>query len=229
MALTPRLTGHETILLVRGLSFVLGGLFVALVGVVGTQLPSAVTWSGRLLLLVPVGAGLIVFGAGCLNRMATPGPRVKAAAQRCLWLALAAAFLTPFAYFWQRVPWRDYLTTNLLLLLVCGVGLLLCVNRLVLRLGKFFRDETLVVMARVGEWICHLMVVFPLTATLVGLRIGCWREQLPFLNAVSHLLAGLGTWAKAMALAPVCFTAALLWTLKAVGLAEIEKMDENEV
>ncbi|MBI5396441.1 MAG: hypothetical protein HZA91_14195, partial [Verrucomicrobia bacterium] len=73
MALASTLTGREAIWLVRGLSFVLAGLLTALAGVVLTQLPTAMVWSGRLLWLVTAGAWLIVFGAVCLNRLSTPG------------------------------------------------------------------------------------------------------------------------------------------------------------
>ena len=228
MATTARLTGRETIWLVRGLSFVLGGLFAALAGVVLTQLPWAAVWTGRLLWLLPAGAWLIVFGAGCLQRMATPGLQVKVAAQRCLWLVLVTAFLSPFAYFWYRAPWHDYLTANVLLLLICSVGLLLCLSKLALRLGEFFQDETLALVARISGWLCHLAVVFPLAAVLLGICIGSWREQLPLLGTVSHLLDNLSPLARAMALAPACFMAALLWTLKAVGLAQIENLDKRD-
>jgi hypothetical protein len=227
MAITARLSGREVIWLVRGLSFVLGGLFTALAGAVLTQLPWAEVWTGRLLWLLTAGAWLIVFGAGCLQRMATPGLQVKAAAQRCLWLALVTAFLSPFAYFWYRAPWRDYLTANVLLLVICGVCLLLCLSRLALRLGEFLRDETLALVARISGWLCHLTLVFPLAAVLLGIGIGSWREQLPLLGTMSHLLDNLSPLAKAMALAPACFMAALLWTLKAVGLAQIENLDKH--
>ncbi|MBI5394234.1 MAG: hypothetical protein HZA91_02960, partial [Verrucomicrobia bacterium] len=156
--------------------------------------------------------------------LSTPGARAKAAAQRCLWLALVTAFLAPFAYFWHRAPWRDYLTANVLLLLVCSTGLLLCMNRLVWRLGEFFQDETLAVTARVSRWVCWLLVVFPGVAILSGLGVGCWYQQLPFFDALGNLLGRLGPWAKTMALAPACLTAALLWTLKAVGLAQIGEL-----
>jgi hypothetical protein len=219
MASATTLTAGELIWLVRGLSFMLGGLLTALAGAVVTQLPTALVWSGRLLLLVPSGAGMIVYGAACLSRLASPVPRLKAAAQRCLWLAVALLFLSPFAYFWYRAPWRDYLTVNVLLLLVCAVWLLLAANRLVLRWGAAFRDDTLVWMARIGHWLCCLLVVFPSAAFLSALAVSCWHHQQPFLSTASHLIGRLDSWVEALALAPACLTASLLWTLKAAALA----------
>lgn len=222
MAPATTLTAGELIWLVRGLSFMLGGLLTAMAGAVVTQLPSALVWSGRLLLLAPAGAGLMVYGAGCLSRIAAPGPRLKAAAQRCLWLAAAITLLAPFAYFWYRAPWRDYLAANVLLLLVCAAVLLLCLNRLVLRWGALFRDDTLVIMARLSDWLCYLLVMFPGTAFLSALGVSCWTQQQPFLGTASNLIGRLDSWVEAMALAPACLTASLLWTLKAAALARFQ-------
>lgn len=216
------LTAGELIWLVRGLSFMLGGLLTALAGAVVTQMPTALVWSGRLLLLASAGAGLMVYGAGCLSRLASPLPRLKSAARRCLWLAMAVLLLSPFAYFWYRAPWRDYLTANVLLLLACAVWLLLAINRLVMRWGTAFRDETLVLMARIGNWLCYLLVVFPGVAFLSALAVSCWHHEHPFFGAMAGVLGRLDGWVEAMALAPVCLTASLLWTLKAAALARFQ-------
>jgi hypothetical protein len=184
-------------------------------------------WSGLLLLLVSLGAWVVVLGASALNCLAAPGPRVKAAAKRCVWLAWGTLFLSPFAYFWHRAPWLDYLTANVVLLAVCAVALLLSVDRLALRLAEFFRDETLAVMARIGEIACYVMIVFPMMAGFLGLCVVCHLRQQPFLNAIGEAMGWLHPWAKAIVLAPACFTVALLWTLKAVALAQIEELESR--
>jgi hypothetical protein len=221
MGASHKFTGREVVWLVRGLAFVLTGLLATIGGIASFQLFPLLAVTGRPLLLLPLGALLVWVGLVYLRRVATPGPAWSATAGQCSWLALVALFLSPFAYLWHKLPWLDYLGWNVLLLLVAAAAVLSFINRLVQRLAEFFNDETLETMARVCQGVNYLLVVFPMAGGLAVLSAMSWHYQLSFGDILREWLNSLPAWAKVFVLSPPCLTGALLWTAKAMGLAQL--------
>lgn len=210
--------------LVRGLAFVLAGLVGGVACVALNQVSPLAALLGRHLLGLPLAGAMLWFGTGTLRRVTTPGEPWQAATRRCLWSAVGVFFLSPFAYLWHSAPSVDYLTVNFIFFNLSSAMFVCNANRLTFRLAEFYGDRLLALLARGSELLCYSTLSFAVGAGGVGAWMMMEREGLDAGAAVELLLEGFWPWLIAMGLAPVCVTAALLWTAKAISLARFESL-----
>lgn len=217
------------ICLVRGLAFVLAGLMCGVACVAMNQISLLSALLGRHLLGMPLAGALLWFGSASLRRVTILGGAWGATAKRCFWTAICVCFLSPFVYLWHSAPSVDYITFNFLLFNL-GSAVFVCnANRLVYYLGDFFGDRLLAGLARGSELFCYSTLSFTVGACVVGSWIVSMREGIGFRTSVDLMLSGFGPWLVAVGMAPVCVTAALLWTAKAISLARlVSRSDAGE-
>ncbi|MCX6909726.1 MAG: hypothetical protein NTY01_17030 [Verrucomicrobia bacterium] len=221
---SPKCSGREMIWLVRGLAFVLAGLVGGVACVALNQISPLAALMGRHLLGLPLAGALLWFGAATLRQVTTPGGAWRAATRRCLWSAVCVFFLSPFAYLWHSAPSVDYLTFNFAFFNLSSAVFVCNANRLTFWLAEFYGDRLLALLARGSELLCYSTLSFAVGASAVGTWMVMGREGLDAGAAADLLLGSFWPWLVVIGLAPVCVTAALLWTAKAISLARFESL-----
>lgn len=132
--------------LARGLTVLFWGLPTALVVCVWT----AQTQRFRPFGFVPavVSLGLLLYGVLLLGRF-QPQERVwRRALDQALLLAMINLGLSPFLYWWSRMPAQPFFTGIVQLLALTGLVFLIHLNQVLLRLSTMLPDETLRAEAR---------------------------------------------------------------------------------
>ena len=210
--------------LARGLAFTLAGLVGAVACVALSRLSPVAAQLDRHLLGLPPAGALLWIGAACLHRVTTPGGVWCAATKRCLWLAVCVFFFSPFAYLSFREPSVDYLVFNFLFFSVASAVFVCCTNRMVLRLAEFHDDRLMTLWARGNECFTYAALLVAAGAFAAASWIVATEEGMEVEGAVELFWSGFWPWLLKLCLAPVCVTAALLWSMKAVTMARFEAL-----
>lgn len=206
--------------LVRGLSALFWGLPAALVVCFGTALMG---WF-QVLSIAPVlvTTGLLFYGLmqlGAFQRQERPW---RLALDRARLVALVNFGLSPFLYWWHRIPENQFFTVVVGLLAVTGLLFLFNLNLVIGRLGEMLPDETLRQETR------HFTVLNRslLVALVVMVSIYVFLLRMPGLpTPLLILLVALQRFSHSaallMVLMPLSLTMALLWKTKEVILDSI--------
>ena len=127
--------------LVRGLSALFWGLPAALVVCVGT---ASAGWFGEYGIAPPVAAtGLLFFGLWQLGSFQKQERPWRGALDRARFFALVNLWLSPFLYWWNRVPAQPFFDLVLQVLALSSLLFLMSLNRVLERLGAMLPDEGL--------------------------------------------------------------------------------------
>ncbi|SRR5213594_4231952 len=221
--------------LVRGLSALFWGLPIAVVVCVQTAIGD---------LLRPLGVapallanGLLFYGLNLLGRFQKQERLWIGTLDRVRVLALINLGLSPFLFWWSRVPTHQFLTSAVQLLVFTGLLFLIGLNILLQRLTAMLPDEALrletrlftrvnrvillVVLVLVGAYAVAVWVDPALPDKVIGWlldRTTLRRHAYPFValvDRVRHVILML------VVLLPVAMTMALLWKIKEVILASV--------
>lgn len=127
--------------LVRGLSALFWGLPTALIVCVGTALGG---WF-RVFSIAPVmmTTGLIFYGLWQIGAFQKQERPWRLALDRTRLVALVNFGLSPFLYWWNRMPDNSFFSTVIGLLAVSSLLFLFNLNLVIARLGQMIPDETL--------------------------------------------------------------------------------------
>jgi hypothetical protein len=206
--------------LVRGLSALFWGLPLALLVYAETV---KTDWLRAYTIFPPLATtGLLLFGLWQLGAFQKQERPWRAALDRTRLLALINFGLSPFLYWWSRVPDNFFFTLMVCLLAVSALLFLFTLNRVLLRLGAMLPDETLRSETRhytaVNQYLLAALLVFASlymalkqTPELPGLleRIAIWADSTSFV-ALTFLV-----------LLPLAMTMALIWKTKEVILDNV--------
>lgn len=206
--------------LVRGLSALFWGLPVALIVCVGT---ASAGWF-RAFSIVPVlgSTGMLLYGLwqlGAFQRQERPW---RTALDSARLVALINFGLSPFLYWWNKMPDQPFFTVVVALLAMSGLLFLFNLNLVIARLGEMLPDETLRQETRQFTALNRSLLV-----SLVALAaLYVFLLQMPGLpGAVLGLLLRVQPVSHAMMLLmillPLSLTMALLWKTKEVILESI--------
>jgi hypothetical protein len=206
--------------LVRGLSALFWGLPAALVICFHTARAEGMATFG----VVPamVATGVLLYGLWQMGGF-QPQERVwRRALDLAKGLALVNFGLSPFLYFWNRLPGTAFFFYMVLLMLVTGLLFLASLNHVLKRLGAMLPDEALRVETRqfTALNLNMLLATFLLVAIYLVLRqareLPFWLEM--FENAIER---GSFWFLILLVLLPLAMTMALLWKTKEVILENI--------
>lgn len=228
---------------VRGLSALFWGLPIALLACVKTAMGDSwhafgswgapllrhQGWAGLFVDLMqaclPAAAslGLMLYGLRCLARF-QPQERIwMAALDRATLLNALVLALVPFAHWWSVMPRDRFFAQSTAIMIFAGIGFMMSLNHVLLRLSAMLPDEVLRSDVRLFAGMNGgLIGVFGL---LVGVQIvaGMKPDAMPLF--VLTLLAELGesrSWIFIMlALVPMALTMTLLWKAKEAILASV--------
>src|SRR5579859_6568280 len=127
--------------LVRGLSALFWGLPAALVICFHTARADSLKSFG----IVPpvVCTGLLLHGVWQMSSFQKQERVWRRALDRALWLSMINLGLSPFLYWWNKMPGNVFFTIMVVLLIVSGLLFLGSLNAVLRRLGDMLPDETL--------------------------------------------------------------------------------------
>ena len=225
--------------LVRGLSALFWGLPAALVICVGT---ASAGWF-RAYGMAPALAvmALLFFGVWQLGHFQKQERPWRNALDLALLLSLINTGLSPFLYWWSRVPDQPVFSVSIRLLAASGLLFVWSLNIVLRRLGEMLPDETLRQETRQFTALNRLLLVALLALLTIYLVVlpAIQRFYLPSANHSYHFdlldtqvaipILGLqfnGAWLLwlvfcLLALLPIAMTMALLWKTKEVILDSV--------
>ncbi len=205
--------------LVRGLSALFWGLPLALVVCFHTaKADSLKTYQ-----LVPplASTGLLLYGLWLLGAFQKQERVWRSALDGAMILALINFGLSPFLYWWNKMPQNGFFTGIVIALVFSGLLFLASLNRVLRRLGAMIPDEALRAETRqfTGLNLSVLAVTLIVTVGYVGLgRFPDW----PFFQALLAELEERNFWLLVLlVLLPMAMTMALLWKTKEVILDNV--------
>ncbi len=206
--------------LVRGLSALFWGLPIALVVCVWTANPQ---WLKSFGIVPPMlCTGLLVYGLGQLGAFQKQERIWRNALDRARILGLINFGLSPFLYWWSRVPANPFFLSVVLLLALSGLMFLASLNLVLQRLGAMLPDEALRLETRQFT-VLNLNLLFA-TFLLALLYFGLLQfQKLPlWLTSVALALERGSPWFLiVLVLLPLAMTMALLWKTKEVILDNV--------
>jgi hypothetical protein len=221
--------------LARGLSVLFWGLPIALVACVQSAKGD---WFRPLGVLPPiVSTGLLFYGLTLLGSFQKQERVWHAALERVKFVALLNLGMSPFLYWWNRIPSNPFFGAVVEILMVSSLLFLVLLNPMMVRLTSMLPDETLRIETRMFGMVNRYML---LALTLVvsayfimvhidpGLpdRFIGWLLKISPLpaqaNVVFYFLDRAGIWIVLfLILLPLAMTMALLWKIKEVILASV--------
>ena len=206
--------------LVRGLSALFWGLPLALVVsvYVGTN-----DWGRSTHMMAPVVAlGLMFYGLSLLSDFQKQERVWREAVDRAKLLALVNVGLSPFIYWFNRIPGETFFGMAVLMLMVTGLLFLFNLNHVLQRLAAMLPDETLRTETRVFGNLNQSL----LTAILILLAMFFVLqrfEDVPLaLKRILEVMNMLRLWLLVfLILLPMAMTMTLIWKIKEVIFASV--------
>ena len=206
--------------LVRGLSALFWGLPAALIVCVGT----AVSGWFRAFSIAPAFAatGLLLFGLWQLGSFQKQERPWRIALDRARLVALVNFGLSPFLYFFNRIPENSFFTLVVVLLGLSGLLFLFNLNLVVARLGEMLPDETLRQETRQFTVLNRTLLVMLLGLTSIYVFLVRMPElPVPLMVLLAHLQR-VSHWSLLLlVLLPLSLTMALIWKTKEVVLESV--------
>jgi len=221
--------------LARGLSALFWGLPIALVICVQSAKSD---WLSEIPVFPAlIATGLLYYGLTLLGNFQQQERVWRAALDRAKLLALVNIGLSPFLYFWNRVPSNPYFNAMVHLNMITGLVFLLLLNPMLLRLTAMLPDETLRLETRLFTSLNRYLLsgtvvvfsVYFIAAEYFPLAFQQTLDLLFRLNpfpqrsgSISILLDRGGIWMVLIVLLlPVAMTMALIWKVKEVILSSV--------
>jgi hypothetical protein len=213
--------------LVRGLSALFWGLPIALIVCVWTAWPQWLKAAGWVPPLIST--AMLLYGLWQLAAFQKQERVWRRSLDAASVLALINLGLSPFVYFWSRIP-NTFFSVAVVFLAICSLLFLASLNLVLKRLGAMLPDEALrletnqftslnlnllivIVFLSVLYFLLHL---FPTVAESVLQMLPYWLSKLltNLLQLSSYILVML-------VLLPLAMTMALLWKTKEVILDSV--------
>lgn len=214
--------------LVRGLSALFWGLPLALVVCVKTATeewfrPRGLFPPAIVGILPPlIVTALLFYGLNLLGAFQKQERIWREALDRARVLALVNMGLSPFIYWWNKLPFVSFYALAISLLMLCGLLFLFNLNYALQRLAAMLPDETLRLEARVfGTMNLYLLC---LTLALIAVYFVLNQfERLPgVLESFVHGLEFTRQWLLVfLILLPMAMTMSLIWKIKETIFASV--------
>jgi hypothetical protein len=204
--------------LVRGLSALFWGLPITLIVCFHTAKADALKSFG----IVPplLTTGLLAFGLWQLGDFQKQERVWRAALDRARLLSLINFGLSPFLYWWNKVPGNEFFLAMVLLLTFSALLFLGSLNLVLRRLGAMLPDETLRLETRQFTALNLNLLFASFLVVLVYLGLGQFHPLPHWLDAMVTMLDRGSFWFLILliplVLLPLAMTMALLWKTKEV-------------
>ena len=221
--------------LVRGLSALFWGLPISLVVCVQTARGDWLQPAG---VLPPmIATALLFYGLELLGHFQKQERVWQTALDRAKIFALINIGLSPFLYWWNRVPSQAFYGSVVEIMILSGLFFLFCLNPMLWRLAAMLPDETLRLETKTFTAVNRYLLLFALALISFFFLVARVKPLLldrlfqlvvalyPFQNSAGSAALWLdrgGTWGVLfLILLPVAMTMALIWKIKEVILASV--------
>ena len=206
--------------LVRGLSALFWGLPLALIICFHTARADSLKSYGVIPPLVTT--GLLVFGLWQLGDFQKQERVWRTALDRARIFSLINFGLSPFLYWWNKIPTNNFFLGMVALLTVCALIFLGCLNLVLRRLGAMLPDEGLRLETKQFTSLNLNLLFLTLLFGIFYVVLGQFRKLPPWLGVVATLLDHGSFWFLVLlVLLPLAMTMALLWKTKEVILENV--------
>ena len=206
--------------LVRGLSALFWGLPAALIVCFHTARADSLKSFG---VLPPVVCtALLLYGVWQMTAFQKQERVWRAALDRALALGMINLGLSPFLYWWNKMPGSLFFTIIVIVMTVSGLLFVGSLNVVLQRLGAMLPDETLRLETK--QFTALNLNLIWATFTLCALYLGLGQLKMPplYLQAVMIVLDRGSFWFLVLlVLLPLAMTMALLWKTKEVILDNV--------
>jgi hypothetical protein len=206
--------------LVRGLSALFWGLPAALVICFHTARADSLKTFG----IIPpvVCTGLLFYGVRQMISFQRQERVWRGALDRALCLSLINLGLSPFLYWWNKVPGNGFFTIMVVLMTVSGLLFLGSLNVVLQRLGAMLPDESLRLETRQFTVLNLNLIWATFVLCIIYLGLGQLKSPPLYLQAVMIVLDRGSFWLLVLlVLLPLAMTMALLWKTKEVILDNV--------
>ena len=207
--------------LARGLSALFWGLPIALI--VCAQTAKA-EWFKSLGIVPPlVATSLLVYGLWQIGHFQKQERVWRHALDRAQFLALVNVGLSPFLYWWNKIPANPFFYAVAMLLAATSLLFLSQLNLVLQRLSAMLPDETLRLETRQFTTLNRVLLLITLVLTAVYLLLSRWPQALPlWVNTLLSALERGSLWFLViLILLPLAMTMALIWKTKEVILDSV--------
>ena len=211
---------HSLGRLVRGLSALFWGLPIALIACFYTAKAESLRAFGIAPPLVTT--ALLTYGLWQLGDFQKQERVWRASLDRAKLLSLFNLGLSPFLYWWNKVPMNLFFLVMVLLLAISALLFLGSVNLVLRRLGAMLPDEALRLETR--QFTALNLNLLLLTFVLALLYVGAGQVHRPpfWLAALLNVMEHGSLWFLiVLILLPLAMTMALLWKTKEVILDNV--------
>jgi len=206
--------------LVRGLSALFWGLPITLIVCVYTTKAEALRPFGFVPPLVTT--GLLVFGLWQLGDFQKQERVWRNALDRARLLSLINFGLSPFIYWWNRIPNNTFFQVVVMLMAFSALLFLGSLNVVLRRLGAMLPDEALRLETRQFTRLNLNLLAMTLLLVLLYVGVAQLRELPLWLGvAIAVLERGSGWFLILLVLLPLAMTMALIWKTKEVILENV--------
>jgi|SRR5439155_19311469 len=206
--------------LVRGLSALFWGLPAALIICFYTARADGLKSFG---IVPPLAAtALLVYGLWQLGGFQKQERVWRNALDRARVLSLVNFFLSPFLYWWNRVPGQSFFLAMVIVFALSALLFLGSINLVLQRLGAMLPDETLRLETKQFTTLNLNLLCATFVAALLYWGLGQFRTMPLWLGVVAAVMERGRFWfLVVLVLLPLAMTMALLWKTKAVILDSI--------
>jgi len=206
--------------LVRGLSALFWGLPAALIICFYTARADGLKSFG---MAPPIGAtGLLVYGLWLLGAFQRQERVWRNALDRARLLSLINCGLSPFLYWWNRLPHHPFYTVMVVLFALSALLLVASVNLVLQRLSAMLPDEGLRIETKQFTTLNLNLLLATLIAALFYFGLGQAQGIPRWLGIIAAIMDRGSFWFLiVLVLLPLAMTMALLWKTKEVILESI--------
>jgi len=206
--------------LVRGLSALFWGLPITLIVCFHTAKADSLKAFGIVPALVTT--GLLAFGLWQLGDFQKQERVWRTALDRARVFGLVNFGLSPFLYWWNKVPANTFFLAMVLLMALSALAFLGSVNLVLRRLGAMLPDEALRLETRQFTTLNLSLLLGTLLLVLLHLGLGHIPALPLWLSVVAAMIERGGLWfLTLLILLPLAMTMALLWKTKEVILENV--------
>lgn len=206
--------------LVRGLSALFWGLPIALLVGVKTALTD---WLRPLGILPPMLAlGLLCYGLWQLGHFQKQERIWTRALDRAKLLGFINLGLSPFLYWWNKLPFIPFYAMTIAILMLSGVLFLFDLNRVLQRLAAMLPDETLRLETK---WFTSMnlgLLIFIVVAVAIYITLEQINHLPRLITAVLQIIEPVRSLLVVfLVLLPLVLTMTLIWKIKEVILRSV--------
>lgn len=207
--------------LARGLSAVFWGLPFALIVCVQT---AKTEWFRSFGIVPPLAVtSLLGYGLWQMGHFQKQERVWRNALDRAQLLALVNMGLSPFLYWWNKIPDHPFFSSVVLLLAATSLLFLSHLNLVLQRLGAMLPDETLRLETKQFTTLNRVLLLITLALAVIYLFLSRWPSPLPQWAAGLRFVLERGDlWFLIfLVLLPLAMTMALIWKTKEVILESV--------